>query len=221
MLQIYLEHDLIDRQTDWRQPELQIVPRFDEARARVAGIERGDVYQSLAFATLGVQVGLFRDADKILPIVARAPGDERLDVRALPGSYGLEPGATVSHSHVADRVEFSSWFPEDSMIYRRNRVRTITARANAPVGHNPTHVFEMIRPIVEAIDLPPGYALEWGGEFESSARANRVLVEEDPADFRCDVLHHHFDVWQAAPADCDLAYGADDCVRCCHQLAGN
>ena len=72
-LNVYLAHELIDRKTDWRQRELQIVPKFDEARARVAGITRADVYRSLAFATLGVQVGLFRDADKLLPIVARAP----------------------------------------------------------------------------------------------------------------------------------------------------
>ena len=39
-LQIYLENDLRDRKTDWRQPVMQLVPRFDESRARLAGVTR-------------------------------------------------------------------------------------------------------------------------------------------------------------------------------------
>ena len=181
-LQVYLHHDLIDRKTDWRQSELQIVPRFDETRARVAGITRADVYQSLAFATLGVQVGLFRDADKLLPIIARAPSDERLDIRALPDRMVWSP-AQQSHIPMSQIVSQFELVPEDSMIYRRNRVRTLTVQANGPVGHNVTRVFNRIRPDVEAIDLPPGYTLEWGGELESSEEANGLLITKIPLTF--------------------------------------
>ena len=181
-LDIYLTHELIDRKTDWRQRELQIVPKFDEARARVAGITRADVYQSLAFATLGVQVGLFRDADKLLPIIARAPGDERIDVQALPDRLVWSP-AQQAHIPMSQIISTFELAAEDSMIYRRNRVRTIGVLANAPVGYNVTEVFNTIRPTIEAIPLPLGYSLEWGGEYEANQEAEVLLLDKIPLTF--------------------------------------
>jgi multidrug efflux pump subunit AcrB len=91
--------------------------------------------------------------------------------------------AQQSHIPMSQIVSRFELVPEDSMIYRRNRARTLIAQANGPVGHNVTRVFNRIRPDVEAIDLPPGYSLEWGGEFESSERANRLLITKIPLTF--------------------------------------
>ncbi len=181
-LEVYLRHDLPDRKTDWRQPELQIVPRFDEARARVAGVSRADVYRSLAFATQGVPVALFRDADKLLPIVARAPQDERLDVRALPDRMVWSP-AQQQHVPMSQIVAAFELVAEDSMIHRRDRSRTITAQANPPIGRNFSKTFDEVRPAVEAISVPPGYRLEWGGEYESNQRATQMLTSKIPTTF--------------------------------------
>jgi multidrug efflux pump subunit AcrB len=182
ILDVYLSHDLIDRKTDWRQPELQIVPRFDETRARIAGITRADVSQALALATLGVQIGLFRDADKLLPIVARAPSNERLDVSALPDRLVWSP-AQQTHIPMSQIVSRFDLLPEDNTIYRRNRVRTLSALANAPLGHNVTETFNEIRHDVEAIEMPAGYRFEWGGEYESSQDAQRLLLRKVPLTF--------------------------------------
>jgi multidrug efflux pump subunit AcrB len=72
---------------------------------------------------------------------------------------------------------------DDSMIFRRDRVRTIAALANPPVGRNPTRVFDEIRGEVEAIALPAGYRLEWGGEYEASLEANETLTSKIPMAF--------------------------------------
>ncbi len=69
------------------------------------------------------------------------------------------------------------------MIYRRNRVRTIGALANGPVGRNVNDVFNTIRPMVEAIPLPPGYNLEWGGEYEANQEAEVLLIDKIPLTF--------------------------------------
>jgi multidrug efflux pump subunit AcrB len=181
-LEVYLAHDLVERKTDWRQPELQIVPRFDEDRARVAGVSRTDVSRALALATLGVEIGLFRDGNKLLPIIARAPHEERLDVGALSDRLVWSP---AQQAHIPMRQIVSSFelVAENNTIYRRDRERTIQARANPPPGHNPTMVFNSIRPGVEAIELPPGYILEWGGEHESSEDAKRLLSSKIPLTF--------------------------------------
>jgi multidrug efflux pump subunit AcrB len=181
-LEVYLRHDLVDRKIDWRQRELQLVPQFDEERARRAGVSRVDVYQSLAFATQGVQVGLFRDRDKLLPIIARAPARERNDVRGLPGRMVWSPqqGTHIPMSQIVSRFDLR---PEDNTILRRHRIRTITAQANAPMGHNVNDVFGNIRGEVEAIPLPIGYDFEWGGEYEANLQATELLLNKVPITF--------------------------------------
>ena len=181
-LAIYLANNLVDRKTDWRQQELQIVPSFDDDRARRAGITRTDVYQSLAFATYGVQIGLFRDRDKLLPIIARAPVEERNDIRTLPDRLVWSP-TQATHIPMSQVVSSFELKPEDNTILRRHRIRTITAQANAPRGQNVTRVFNALRPQIEAISLPPGYSMEWGGEYEGSQKANRLLIHKIPMTF--------------------------------------
>ncbi len=181
-LGIFLHNGLVDLKTDWRQRELQLVPKFDEARARLAGITRADVYRSLAFSTFGVQVGLFREADKLLPIVARAPLDERLDVSALSDRLVWSP-AQQSHIPMSQIVSDFELVPGDSMIFRRQRERSISAFANPAPGANVNMAFDTIRPQIEAMQLPDGYSLEWGGEYESSARATGLLFTKIPMTF--------------------------------------
>jgi multidrug efflux pump subunit AcrB len=178
-LTIYLDHDLIDRKTDWRQRQIALVPRFDEARARQVGVTRHDVSQTLALASTGMQIGLFRDEDKLLPIIARAPESERVDMQGIRDRqvWSVNQQAYVPLSQVIPDLELSA---EDSMIYRRERTRTIAALANPPIGHNATRVFNRIRGEVEAIPLPPGYALEWGGEYEANLEAMVTLTSKIP-----------------------------------------
>ena len=73
--------------------------------------------------------------------------------------------------------------PGDSMIFRRQRERSISAFANPPIGQNPMESFEKIRPQIEALEMPPGYKLEWGGEYESSKMAEDSLTTKIPLTF--------------------------------------
>jgi multidrug efflux pump subunit AcrB len=181
-LDVYLNHDLIDRKTNWRQREISFVPRFDEMRARQAGISRGDVALAMAFTTSGVSIGLFRDADKLLPIIARAPLEERTDIAGFTDRlvWSTAQQTYVPLIQVVPALELAA---EDSMIFRRDRSRTIAALANPPPGHNPARVFDRIRGDVEAIALPAGYRLEWGGEYEASLEARETLSSKIPLAF--------------------------------------
>lgn len=68
----------------------------------------------------------------------------------------------------------------DTIIHRRDRVRSIQARGNPQPGLNARQVLQTVRPEIEAIELPPGYALEWGGEYESDQKAYRALPAKLP-----------------------------------------
>ena len=181
-MSVYLNHQLIDRKADWRQPVMQLVPVFDASRAQLAGITRADLSQALAFASLGIQVGLYREQDKLIPIIARAPIEERGDIEYLMDRQVWSP-AQQQHIPISQVVSSLELRSSDATIYRKDRVRTIRALANPPAGHNATRVFNRLRADIEAIELPPGYRLEWGGEYEGSQEANTTLTSKIPMAF--------------------------------------
>ena len=181
-LDLYLQHDLPDRKTDWRQPVMQLVPVFDKERAQLAGVTRSDLSQALAFATFGVQVGLYREADKLLPIVARAPMHERGDIENLLNRMVWSPTAR-QHTPMSQIVSSIELQTDNATIFRRDRQRTIKAQANPPLGDNPTATFNRIRGDIEAIELPVGYKLEWGGEYEASKQADATITQRIPLAF--------------------------------------
>ena len=80
---------------------------------------------------------------------------------------------TVPLSQVTSGIDVR-W--EDPIIWRRNRRRTVTVQANPPDGVPASALLDDVRAEVESIDLPPGYTIEWGGEFEDSNSAQMSLI---------------------------------------------
>ena len=70
--------------------------------------------------------------------------------------------------------DFETVFGND-IILREDRKLTITIFTD-PVHGQATSLFKQLRPKTEAIALPPGYDLEWGGEYEDSAKAQAGLI---------------------------------------------
>ena len=79
------------------------------------------------------------------------------------------------------------WSAADTIIRGRDRVQTIIAQCN-PVGELTAPLFDRLRPRIEAIELPPGYSLSWGGEYEDSANAQGALFGALPAGFLLMIL---------------------------------
>ena len=170
---------VMDLRTDWRERELVIKPAYNPGRAQTAGVARDDVAQSLRIATDGVQAGTFREDSRLIPIKIRMPG-----------------AATEGGDHLIDQPVYSSaaqtYIPleqlidgfgyevQDTLIQRRNRVPTITVEAGVPAGVNANAVFMQVRGPVEEMELPEGYTLEWGGEYESSTEAQETLGKQLP-----------------------------------------
>lgn len=161
---------------DWRQRSKVIRPQFNEAMGRRVGISKQDLDQLLLTTFSGQQVGLYREGTQLLPIIARAPQAERLTIDSLPELqiYSQAANDYVPITQVTTGFD-TDW--EDSLILRRDRKRTITVMADHDVLGNETAatLFNRIKPGIEAIPLPPGYKLEWGGEYESSRDAQAAL----------------------------------------------
>jgi len=161
---------------DWRQRTKVIRPQFDEAMGRRVGISKQDLDQLLLTSFSGQQVGLYRDGTQLLPIMARPPENERLNVDSLPDLqiYSQVAQKYVPITQVVNGFD-TDW--EDSLIMRRDRKRTITVKADHDVlgDETPASVFNRVRGEIEAIKLPAGYHMEWGGEFESASDAQAAL----------------------------------------------
>ncbi len=164
-----------EMQTDWRQPVPKLVPLYNQERARWAAITREDVANTTKRAFDGRSVGLYRENDDLIPIVLRLSEEDRENVNKLESLQvqGAMSTETIPIAQVVDGIE-TVW--EDYFIGRRDRRRTITLQANPILGQtNPTLV-AAVQDQIEAIELPPGYTMEWGGEKEDSAKSQQSLI---------------------------------------------
>ncbi|MBH0051729.1 MULTISPECIES: efflux RND transporter permease subunit [unclassified Pseudoalteromonas] len=166
---------------DWRARTKMIRPQFNEQKARRLGISKSDLDNVLLTSLSGKQVGVYRDGTQLLPIIARSPANERLNVESVHDLQIYSPvlGVFVPVTQVVDEFDVQ-W--EDSLIMRRDRKRTITVMADNNVlgDETPAKLFARIRGPIENMELPRGYQLEWGGEFESSSKAQKAIFGSLP-----------------------------------------
>ena len=118
-------------------------------------------------ATTGYALGAFREGDKSLAIYAAFTPEERNRADLLSSLLVWSPTANraVPLGTVFSKIETSF---EDGIIMRRDRSRMITAMSEVRNGENADAMIARITPAIEAIKLPLGYSLEWGGEHELS-----------------------------------------------------
>ncbi|CAM4177109.1 MULTISPECIES: efflux RND transporter permease subunit [Pseudoalteromonas] len=166
---------------NWRQRTKLIRPQFNELKARRLGISKSDLDQLLLTSVSGNKVGLYRDGTQLLPIIARSPEEERLNVENLGDLQIFSPVLSV-YVPVSQIVDDFSVTWEDSLIMRRDRKRTITVMADHDVigDETPAKLFARVKADIEAIELPQGYEMQWGGEYESSSKAKKAIFGSLP-----------------------------------------
>ncbi|NOR23557.1 MAG: AcrB/AcrD/AcrF family protein [Desulforhopalus sp.] len=151
------------------------------ARAREIGVNRPEIATSLAGNFSGTVAGLYREGKDLLPIVVRPPTEQREGIHNLDNVmvWSDAVGASVPLGQVMDGMT-TEW--EDPVIRRLNRMRTMTVSCLQLTG-TADALFRELRSSIEAIELPRGYSLEWGGEYENSTDANKKLMAKVPLAF--------------------------------------
>jgi multidrug efflux pump subunit AcrB len=176
--------------SDWREREKVIRPGLRELQARRNGITRVEVAQALQSSFEGRSVAFYREPGsagigvypqetRLLPIIARPPATEREDVEVINSLQIWSPvaGKMIPMSQVTVGAEVV-W--EDPIVMRRDRFPTLTVHADPRRGL-PSQLFNRVRQKIEDIELPAGYRLEWGGEYENSHDARAALAKPLPA----------------------------------------
>jgi len=169
---------------DWRERSKMLRPQLNEANARRLGISKKDLDNALLMSFSGINVGLYRDGTNLMPILVRLPDEERLNIDSMRDVqlYSNTFNRYVRIDEVVDDFR-TEW--EDPLIQRRDRKRTLSALTDPNVFGSETgaDLFKRLRPKIEAIELPDGYFLEWGGEYESSTDAKNALFASLPMGF--------------------------------------
>ncbi|MES9819934.1 MAG: efflux RND transporter permease subunit [Candidatus Thiodiazotropha sp.] len=183
---MHADHRSKDVRDDWRQPVKLIRPIFNEQVGRQLGITREHLATALQYAYDGTPVGRYRDGIRILPILMRAPEAEREDPGNLQDITIWSPALNQSVAAAQVVSGYETLF-ENTTVRSRDRIQTITASCNSVEGLA-TPLFSQLKPQIEAIQLPPGYSLSWGGEYEDSSKAQGGLMRALPIGFLLMIL---------------------------------
>jgi multidrug efflux pump subunit AcrB len=164
--------------TNWREPNNKIELRFDQSAGRWTGVSRDDVAGATKRSFDGVPVGLFREGDDLIPIVVRNPEGERTAARGLdllPVRAGAGDKSVPLSQVVAGGERGIDVVQEDPIIWRWDRRRAVTVQCS-PRGATAPMLRNGILAEFEAIELPPGYTLEWDGEYDSTKTSQEGLL---------------------------------------------
>lgn len=160
---------------NWRQRVQKVTPEYNQERARWTAISRVDIANATKLNHDGRVVGLYRENEDLIPIIARLTQQERkniggLDLLQVRSPLAIEP---VPLAQVTNGQPLQ-W--EESMIWRRDRRRAMTIQANPAAGETLPTLRAAVVEQFEVIELPPGYTLEWDGEYYDTIKAQQSLV---------------------------------------------
>lgn len=159
---------------DWEEPSKVIRLNLDQDRARALGVSTQDVSQFLQSSLTGSTVSYYREDNELIEILLRGDARERQDLSQLPSlAIPTNNGRSVALSQVAT-LEYGF---EEGIIWRRNRLPTVTVRADIYDDSLPATLVKQISPTLDPIraELPDGYLLEVGGTVEDSAKGQNSV----------------------------------------------
>lgn len=163
---------------DWGERLKRMRVDIDQDKARQLGISSRQVKAALQGSLSGTSITQYREADKDLDVVARLIEPERTDLNNLKDArIYLRDGKFVPVSQVA-QLSLDS---EDSVLWRRNRVPTLTVRADVAGAEAPDVAIALQPRIAQiASGLPLGYGIDTGGALESSSKSQASIFAVMP-----------------------------------------
>ncbi len=164
----------VDVNTDWGTRVLALRLEVDQEKARALGVSSQSVARATSGVISGVPLGIFRENDRLIEVLLRAPVAERRSLESLLEiSVPAAGGRSVPLAQVARIVETM----EEPIIWRRSRELTLTARADIIDGVQAPEVSKAVDATLGGIRaaLPPGYRIDIGGAYEENTKAEASI----------------------------------------------
>ncbi|WP_151779120.1 efflux RND transporter permease subunit [Acinetobacter bereziniae] len=154
---------------DWGEQSKIISLLIDQDRARHMGVSSEDLANFLNSSISGAIINQYREKRELIDVRIRGDQAERINVEALSSlAVPTSNGTTVPLAQIATlQYKF-----EDGLIWHRNRLPTITVRADIRSKLQPATVVNQMAEKMDQLraTLPSGYLVEVGGTVEESAK---------------------------------------------------
>ncbi len=167
--------ELSNVNTDWSELSKSIAIEIDQDKARLLGIASQDIAGALKLSLNGYTVSNYREGQKTIDIVLRGDQETRNSPTGLEHlTIPTRAGRSVPLSQIA-RLNYSF---EPGLIWRRDRLPTITVRANLYSATQPATIVDRLKRPIDAIQasLPEGYGIATGGSIEESSKGSRSVM---------------------------------------------
>jgi multidrug efflux pump len=173
------ENDLRGVNFDWMEPARKVRVEIDQDQARLLGLSSQALSSYMNAVMTGAPITQVRDDIYLVDVVTRAQDQQRVSLDTMQSlQVPLPNGRTVPLGQIA-RIEFSQEYP---LIWRRDRVPTLTVQAEVKPGSTPEGAVASLTPAVEKLQasLPAGYRIAVGGTVEESANSQASVYAMVP-----------------------------------------
>lgn len=169
--------ELTNVNMDWEEQSKIISIAIDQGKARLLGVSSQELANFLHLSLVGSAVTTYREADQTIEVIVR--GDPATRAQASLLSDLMVPTRAGKSVPLAQMAQLNYHF-EPGIIWRRDRLPTITVRANLDGHLQAATLVERLAPAIAQIELPPGFRLETAGTVEESAKGQEPVMAGIP-----------------------------------------
>lgn len=164
---------------DWIEPSRQLRIEVDQDQARQLGLSSAAIAATLNAVITGSVITQIRDDIYLVNVLARARANERLSLDTLQTMQVPIPGG---RSVALGQFATISYGQEYPLVWRRDRVLSLTVQADVRPGILPERVVSELAPRIAELQarLPTGYAIEVGGIAEESEKSRASVIAVVP-----------------------------------------
>lgn len=164
---------------DWIEPAREVRIRIDQDQARLLGLSSQAIASVLNTVLSGTPISQVRDDIYLIDVVVRATDEQRVSIETLRTLQVPLPGGRTVPLNQFATFEYAQEYP---VVWRRDRVPTLTVQADVAGGALPETVINALAPQVDALNksLPPSYRIVVGGTVEESAKSQASVVAVVP-----------------------------------------
>ena len=164
---------------DWIEPARQLTIEIDQDQARRLGLTSAQLANVLNTAISGTAVTQLRDDIYLVNVIARAQAEDRVTLDGLATLQVPVPGGRTVALGAFATFQFTQ---EQPLVWRRDRVPTLTVLADVAPGLLPETVVAALEEDIAALNatLPLGYQIEIGGTAETSAESQAAVFAVVP-----------------------------------------
>ena len=167
------------RDSDWNEPGKVLRIDIAQDKARQLGLSSEDVANLMNSIVSGSPLTQVNDDIYLINVVGRAVDSERGTPETLQNLQIVTPSGTSIPLLAFATVRYEL---EQPLVWRRDRLPTITIKASVRDEIQPTDLVRLLKPDIDtfAASLPVGYSVATGGTVEESGKAQGPIAKVVP-----------------------------------------